>query len=593
MAKISIGEIFWKVFADTKDIDKALKKTETVIGKLGKAMLAAFTGAALIAGIRKIIGFLGEASEAAAIQESAVVRLNAALETTGQYTNEVSEDIQDFASEMQGLTVVGDETTLGLIQTALNMGLTAEKSKEAAQQAIALSRAYGIDLNTAMIGVVNTQQGQTSSLTRYIPSLKAAADETERLAILNDEAAKAWSIATAEVNSASGAQEQLQNALGDTSELIGQMVNDDLTPFRQKLLEIVTAINDTLTASREFVEAEYAVSDGTATVSQELDVAKARLDSLNESRKRASELGVGNTAVTDRQVAALQREIEELTELERLERNRLARANEVVRLADEAEAQRIADEAARKKAEEDRLARLELERIATEANMELILARYDAEDAAVERLAEKARIQFAFDQAKLDYDEQERIREQERHDEKMANIQAELAQFSSYAANVASIFGNLIQIQMAGDEELSNEKKKNIIALYRIQQAANIAQITVDTASAIMRQYKDLPLWAAIPASILTAGIGVTQIGVVAATPPPVALQDGGIIPASPGGTTAVIGEAGRAEAVIPLDDDGGVLGEMRIITKIGEQVIIDVVQSAIDRRDIIVEAEY
>ena len=59
------------------------------------------------------------------------------------------------------------------------MGLTREESKTATQQAIALSRAYGIDLNTALVGVVNTMEGNTSTLSRYIPALKGVEDSTE------------------------------------------------------------------------------------------------------------------------------------------------------------------------------------------------------------------------------------------------------------------------------------------------------------------------------------------------------------------------------------------------------------------------------
>ena len=107
---------------DMKKVDKSLDNTSKVTKKLKdafKAMAGPVAIGAVIAGMIKI----GKESEKAfQVQEKAVAGVNAALQVTGQYTAEASQDIQDFASGLQKITTVGDETTLSLIQTALNMG---------------------------------------------------------------------------------------------------------------------------------------------------------------------------------------------------------------------------------------------------------------------------------------------------------------------------------------------------------------------------------------------------------------------------------------------------------------------------------------
>jgi len=126
-----------------------------------------------------------------------------------------------------------------------------------------------------------------------------------------------------------------------------------------------------------------------------------------------------------------------------------------------------------------------------------------------------------------------------RHEIKMAKIQEELDAYASMAAGVGQIFSTLIQAQMAGEETLTQEKKDNITKLFKMQKAANIAQVLLDSASAIMRQYKDMPIWLAVPASIVTAAVAGAQIAAINATPSPAANMAAGSAPGGyivPGG---------------------------------------------------------
>ena len=46
--------------------------------------------------------------------------MNQQLKNTGDYSEAASQDMQKFASELQEVTTVGDEATLGLVALAKN-----------------------------------------------------------------------------------------------------------------------------------------------------------------------------------------------------------------------------------------------------------------------------------------------------------------------------------------------------------------------------------------------------------------------------------------------------------------------------------------
>lgn len=96
---------------------------------------------------------------------------------------------------------------------------------------------------------------------------------------------------------------------------------------------------------------------------------------------------------------------------------------------------------------------------------------------------------------------------------------------------------------------LSTAKNKQLAA---IGKAAAISMATIDTYAAANKALASAPPpWNfALAAAVVTAGVAnVARISGVA-------LAEGGIVTPRPGGTLATIGEAGRSEAVIPLDDD-------------------------------------
>lgn len=104
------------------------------------------------------------------------------------------------------------------------------------------------------------------------------------------------------------------------------------------------------------------------------------------------------------------------------------------------------------------------------------------------------------------------------------------------------------------------------VALFRFGQALAIAQVGMNTATGIMKTWAQ---WGwpigAVGAAIIGAA-GALEIKNIAKQKPPApppkkvmvepkALATGGYVPGSPAGTHVIVGEQGRGEAVLPLDD--------------------------------------
>jgi len=101
---------------------------------------------------------------------------------------------------------------------------------------------------------------------------------------------------------------------------------------------------------------------------------------------------------------------------------------------------------------------------------------------------------------------------------------------------------------------LQESKNKELVA---IGKAAAIANIGISTAEGVMKSYAlGGPIFGSILAGLVIAA-GAVQSAKVAG----VALADGGVVSATQGGVPAIIGEGGRDEAVVPLEDDDRIGG--------------------------------
>jgi len=213
--------------------------------RLGAVAAAAAASVAAVFAGREIIA-------AAARQEDAVNNLNASLRRIGEFSQGASQDLQNFASQLQSVTRFGDEAVLEQLAFAQGLGATAEQSKAVVAAAADLAGALNIDLNSATRNVARTLGGFAGELGEVIPELKnLSAEQLRAGAAIDLLGAKFRGIASAQIVTFSGSLKQLTNIFSDFLESIGSFVTGSpalIGAFRgisQVLSGVTASINQT------------------------------------------------------------------------------------------------------------------------------------------------------------------------------------------------------------------------------------------------------------------------------------------------------------------------------------------------------------
>lgn len=204
------GKKFEKKFTnETKDIGSSLK---TSLAGLGTAIAAV--------GVGRLIS---QSIDLAKRQEDAINSLNVALQITGKFSAAASQQIQDLASDIQKSTRFGDEELLETASLIQQLGnLTVKDLGEATRVTADFAAALRIDLRSAATLVGKAAAGEIGSFSRYGVVIQKGKTNAETFAnTLTKLNTKFGGAAAGQVNTFSGAVDQLGNTFGDTLEEIG------------------------------------------------------------------------------------------------------------------------------------------------------------------------------------------------------------------------------------------------------------------------------------------------------------------------------------------------------------------------------------
>jgi hypothetical protein len=208
-----------KKFARTTE--KSLKSLESSFGSLktlAVAAVGAFAGKQLLDGLSAV-------TQAASVQEDAVNSLNTALKLSGDFSEETSQSMQQFASDLQNVTTIGDETTLEMLALSKAMGRTNEESQDLVKAAADLSAITGQSLESAVTQLNKSYSGLAGELGESIPGIRDLTAEQLKLGGAIKIVAESFGgAAQAEVNTFSGAIKQLENTTGDLAEELGFLI---------------------------------------------------------------------------------------------------------------------------------------------------------------------------------------------------------------------------------------------------------------------------------------------------------------------------------------------------------------------------------
>ena len=235
----TIAELKVKIGANVTDFDKKLSGIQAKMKETGKRMQS--MGKTMSMAITAPLAAMGAvALKSFDTQVQAENKLRAALIANGEEVEKTMQDYKSFASELQKISTVGDESTLRLLQVAQSMGVTGDGAKTAASEAIALAKAMGMSEQSAIRYTAALADGDANMLTRYLPALKGIKDESAKVAKAHELLGNMMGAVTAEAQDGLGPLIQLQNQMGDLMEQFGGIIAQGLKPLIDKLSKVTS-----------------------------------------------------------------------------------------------------------------------------------------------------------------------------------------------------------------------------------------------------------------------------------------------------------------------------------------------------------------
>ncbi len=285
------GSINVKITGDITDLQTAFDQMQGQINKatqananLGKSF---FTAQLAIEGLKK--GF-----QIAVQTVTELINAFKETEITERRLQTVIggniDSYKKFASEIQRTTTIEDESVLQTITLAKTMGIADEALNNTSLQAIGLSKAFNLDLNTATKLTVLATQNNYDMLQRYIPALRTTKDETQKQAIVQQAMAKGLQIAKDEAQTFTGQLIQLQNAQGDLKEEAGRII----AVFG---IDIVTAMKDATNSITDFITSAKGI-ESIANVGGVLSAIFQTAANVGNDLKKSFEEGFGKVIET-------------------------------------------------------------------------------------------------------------------------------------------------------------------------------------------------------------------------------------------------------------------------------------------------------
>lgn len=555
---------------------EALSKVSAGLEAIGKAGVAAFTA---ISGIAAI------AIKNYKEQELAVNKLNQSLVNQGIYTAETSKQYQDLATKLQAVTTFGDEQIIqaqATIQTFIGQN---KVTKELTTAILNLASAKGIDLVTAAEMVGKTVSTGTNALARQGIQMELNGNTTQRLSQVTEVLNQKFGGQAEAAAKGMGSIDRLKNTVSDLFEVMGESLVPIVEFFTQRLSEMTTAVGASQNAMSGFADITKFMAEMVIVIHGLFEgLASLIGGTLGTAIGAVTQLMQGNfkqayetikSATSDfgdglsNRWSSIQKNLDDLDQQyidskqakleqeEQMVNNSLANqgaAKEAFR-QQEANLEQIDLEAKRaKQAEQD-----QIEKDMFQVKSEEELMRMQVHNQILASEADRARLEELNKQIADNSNKEKQIAA---HHAKRKMIEDAYDAERRKSMTLADQFDAMMQDKrfqranqtMSDLARMQDSKSRELVA---IGKAAATAQVITDTARAVM----GIQGWAnAIPfvgpaiAAGLSAAViayGAEQISRIHGAQ----MAEGGIVTSRPGGMLATIGEGGRDEAVIPLED--------------------------------------
>jgi hypothetical protein len=238
-----------------KSLERLEKKTEALASST--KMLTTVTGglAAIYGAVQAVTASLGGISAINAAydqQADAVKGLETALALQGVAVDAESARLKTFAGEMQKLTGVGDEVTIGLMKQAAMLGVSSAQLDDTAKAAIGLSEATGKSLDESLKLVKNSLEGEFGAFGEIIPAIKTMQTEEEKLAAVLALSQRGLDAKAESSKTVAGMSDRASGAIGDLMESVGALLAPVRVLISAGLQTLAESLQSVLAPSVEY-----------------------------------------------------------------------------------------------------------------------------------------------------------------------------------------------------------------------------------------------------------------------------------------------------------------------------------------------------
>lgn len=502
---------------------------------------------------KKVGEFLYSFVEAWDKQEQAVNKLSTAMVTQGIYSSELREKYEEQAKALSAISTYSDVQVTSA-QAALQAYVgQKEITTQLTKATLDFATATGMDLNSAASLMGKTIGGNVDVLKRYGIEINSSATTSERMAQaikgVEDKFHGQAEAATAGLGSIT----QLKNTFEEIQATIGARFGPVLVMATKSLNALFKQFGDGGPALDLFVGAIQGAAQQAIMFARDFDIVGKVLGNVIggvvgavQNLIEGNWKGAWDSAKSIVSVSAADIEASNATMNSRLKAMDEAffAAKETHRQDDAQKTKDALDRAAAVRAEADAKEFLMLDAKQQEIN---------AYNARVKLARTTENDGFHTKELQADIQHYDKLLSQETNFVKKAELQRKKDAATKQLEN---------EIQSKSEVQLRQETYGTIAtlssssnsALASIGKAAGITQIAIDTPIAISKALAAFPP----PFSFVAAGLVAAAMAEQAAKIAGVQMAEGGIVPATPGGMQATIGEGGSAEAVIPLDSAQG-----------------------------------
>jgi hypothetical protein len=162
-----------------------------------------------------------------AAQEAAVNKLNLALANQGRYSKETSRALQDYAAELQDITIYSDDAILSGEALLATFDLSETEIKRTTKAALNYAAATGTELQAAFQLLGKASAGSVTGLQKQGFQFRQGASDAEKFESALQQIDQRFSgSAQAATASYSGQLAQLQNQIGEAKEGFGKLLGE-------------------------------------------------------------------------------------------------------------------------------------------------------------------------------------------------------------------------------------------------------------------------------------------------------------------------------------------------------------------------------